>query len=91
VGESGGGVVIPAGDDAALVTVIDQARRGVLDTETYRQKARQFAKRVFDRDTVYGGVLASLLTPAVRADVEASSVHSRILSAEPVIGKGVER
>jgi colanic acid biosynthesis glycosyl transferase WcaI len=89
--ESEGGVVIAAGDDAALVSVIDQTGRGGLDTETYRRKARQFARRTFDRDTVYGREVTSLLTPAPRVHAEMGSVPGTTLSAEVATEKGVER
>ena len=57
---SDGGVTIPAGDDAALSDVIQQIRRGELDVETFRSRAREFSLRRFDRSAVYGPLVNSL-------------------------------
>jgi colanic acid biosynthesis glycosyl transferase WcaI len=54
VADSGGGIVIPAGDDAALAERICSIRDGSVDTRGYRMRAREYALRVFDRDAVYG-------------------------------------
>lgn len=51
---SNGGVLVAAGDDAALVDVIRRIREGHLDTDAYRRRGREFALRYFDRSAVYG-------------------------------------
>jgi len=60
VAESDGGLCIDSGDAEALVHVIGQLRRGEVDTEGYRTRARSYAIEHFDRRTVYGRVLAEL-------------------------------
>ncbi len=57
---SEGGIVIPASDDSALAEQIHRIRAGVVDVASYRQRARDFALRSFDRDTVYAGVVDEL-------------------------------
>ena len=58
VQESGGGVVIPAGDDAALVNVIRRLQRGDIDAHACRRRARAFTIAHFGRDAVYGPIAA---------------------------------
>jgi colanic acid biosynthesis glycosyl transferase WcaI len=60
VDESGGGMVIPAGDDAALVQQIQQIRNGAVNITAYRTRAREYALRVFGRDAVYGPLVDDL-------------------------------
>lgn len=51
---SNGGLLIPAGDDGALVEVMRRIRAGAVDVDGYRKRARKFALRHFDRSAVYG-------------------------------------
>jgi hypothetical protein len=60
VDESRGGIVVPAGDDAALAHRIEEIRRGAVNTRSYRARAREYALRVFDRDAVYGPLVVEL-------------------------------
>ncbi len=59
---SDGGLLIPAGDDAALVDVIRRVRARALDTEGFRRRARAFALRYFDRANVYGPLVEALVS-----------------------------
>ena len=54
IGASDGGLLVPAGDDAALASVIRRIRAGEVPTAAYRRRAREFALRYFDRRAVYG-------------------------------------
>jgi glycosyltransferase involved in cell wall biosynthesis len=63
VHEAGGGMVVAAGDDAAMAAAIHQVRQRSLDVEAHRDRVRRFATGRFDRDTVYGGEVARLLAP----------------------------
>jgi len=51
---SGGGLLVGAGDDAALARAILDIRNGAVDTTGYRARARAYALSRFDRETVYG-------------------------------------
>jgi colanic acid biosynthesis glycosyl transferase WcaI len=53
VRESGGGVVISAGDDEALARVIVQLKTGELDSRPYREAGRAYARDHFDREQAY--------------------------------------
>jgi len=55
--ESQGGVWIPASDDAALVRAIRSIRAGDIDVASCRRRARAFALRCYDRETVYSALL----------------------------------
>ena len=63
VRESGGGIVIPAGDDEALSRVILQLRSGEIDSRTYRDAGRAYARKFFDREKTY--------------EAQAAAVHER--------------
>ena len=63
VRESGGGIVIPAGDDEALSRVILQLRSGEIDSRTYRDAGREYARKFFDREKTY--------------EAQAAAVHER--------------
>ncbi len=91
VRESGGGIVIGAGDDAALVHAIDQVRRGGIDVRACREKARRFAESRFDRNTVYSGVVRSLLEERDSAGFKGGSGATSTVSLGSAIEKGVER
>lgn len=58
--QSGGGIVIPAGDDIALVGLIGRLQRGEIDVTTCRNRAREFAIARFGRPAVYGPIAATL-------------------------------
>lgn len=51
---SGGGLVIPASDEVALVNAIGRIRRGEVDIAAHRAHGRAFALQTFDRAAVYG-------------------------------------
>jgi colanic acid biosynthesis glycosyl transferase WcaI len=59
--ESGGGLWVPAGDDAGLVAAIDRIRGGGVDVQAHRRNAREYALATFDRSAVYGPVVRELL------------------------------
>jgi colanic acid biosynthesis glycosyl transferase WcaI len=61
VHEAGGGVVVAAGADDAMVEVINQVRQRSLDVAGHRDRVRRFASSRFDREAVYGGELRRLL------------------------------
>jgi|GEM_PF-5933257 len=63
--ESGGGVVIPAEDEEALVGAIRDIRAEKTDVEACRRAAREYALEHFDRDAVYGRLLAEYGVEAV--------------------------
>jgi len=50
---SGGGVRIPAGDEARLADAIRELANGATGTSEHRRRVRAFALRCFDRRTVY--------------------------------------
>lgn len=56
VNKSGGGIVIPPSDDAALVEAIGRIRNGLVDVGCHRARGRAFALATFDRKAVYGPV-----------------------------------
>lgn len=60
VEESGGGVVIPASDDVALVRVIEGVRAGVVEMEGRRRAARAYAIARFSREAVYGPLIEEM-------------------------------
>jgi hypothetical protein len=60
IADSGGGITIGAGDDAALVTTIRRLQSGGVDSAAYRRRARAFALSRFERRAVYGPVVARL-------------------------------
>lgn len=62
VTESGGGIVVPAGDERALVEGILSIRDGHVDVRACRDNARRYALKRFDRRAVYGPLAASLGT-----------------------------
>lgn len=66
VAASQGGIVVPAGDDAALVHQIQQIRCGAVNVSGFRARAREYAMRVFDRDVVYGPLVDELKRVASR-------------------------
>ena len=53
VRESGGGIVIPAGDDEALSRVILELKSGELDSRPYREAGRAYARAHLDREQAY--------------------------------------
>jgi colanic acid biosynthesis glycosyl transferase WcaI len=55
---SGGGLLVGAGDDAALARAIVNIRDGNVDTTAYQARARAYAIAKFDRDVVYGPLAA---------------------------------
>ncbi len=59
---SNAGMLIKAGDDAALANVIRLIRAGKVDTAAYRRRAREFALRHFERGSVYGPLVQAYLT-----------------------------
>jgi colanic acid biosynthesis glycosyl transferase WcaI len=58
VRESGGGLLVPASDDEALAGVMMRLRVGQVDTTRLRRQAREFAVQRFDRNAIYGALLA---------------------------------
>jgi len=58
-------IVIPAGDDAALVEAIERVKRGEVDVPSHRVRARRYAQGRFDRDAVYGPLRRRLLGDTV--------------------------
>jgi len=58
IGESGGGLLVPASDDEALAATIQRLRSRQVDTARLRRQAREFAVRRFDRNAIYGALLA---------------------------------
>ena len=61
IDESGGGLVIPASDDKALVRAIQRVRAGEVDVTQHRRRAREFAVLRFDRSAVYGPLVQEYL------------------------------
>ena len=61
VGVSGGGLLVGAGDDAALARAILRIRDGKVDTMGYRSRARAYALARFDRELVYGPLAAEVV------------------------------
>ena len=51
---SGGGLIVPASDEAELAKTIVAVQRGEIDPADYRKRARDFALRTFDRAVIYG-------------------------------------
>lgn len=60
---SGGGVAIPASDDATLSELLAKISRKEMPTEVYRGNARAFAANHFSREAVYSSVSSRLITP----------------------------
>jgi len=58
VRESGGGLVVPASDDEALYCAIERIRMWDVDTTRMRRQAREFAVQRFDRNAIYGALIA---------------------------------
>ena len=56
VGQSIGGLVTQASDDAALAEVILAMTRNEIDSRAYRENARAFAQGAYGRKAVYGAV-----------------------------------
>ncbi len=54
VRESGGGIAIPAGDEARLAAVIESLADGQVDTDALRVSARAYALKNFERNAIYG-------------------------------------
>jgi colanic acid biosynthesis glycosyl transferase WcaI len=50
------GVVVPASDDAVLAETLRAIRRGSVDLERLRTRARAYAVRMFSRAAVYGPI-----------------------------------
>ena len=69
VTESGGGIVIPAGDDESLSRVILQLRSGEIDSRPYRDAGQAYAGRHFDREQTY--------------EAQAAAVHERSRNGRP--------
>ena len=61
VGASVGGLLVEAGDDAALARAILSIRDGKVDTMGYRSRARAYALARFDRELVYGPLAAEVV------------------------------
>ena len=61
IGASGGGLLVEAGDDAALAGAILSIRDGKVNTTAYRTKARTYALARFDRELVYGPLAAEVV------------------------------
>jgi colanic acid biosynthesis glycosyl transferase WcaI len=57
VGESGGGLLVPASDDEALAAAIERIRTRQVDTARLRSQARDFAVQRFGRTAIYGALL----------------------------------
>ena len=64
---SEGGLLVGAGDDAALARAILSVRDGTVDTTAYRARARAYALARFDRDVVYGPLAAEVVRRLVAA------------------------
>jgi colanic acid biosynthesis glycosyl transferase WcaI len=64
VRESGGGILVDAGNEAALVETIREIRAGKHDVLTLRERARRFAIQRFDRAAVYGDIIRWLVHDA---------------------------
>jgi len=87
VTQSGGGVIIDAGDDEALVVVINRIRCGEIRCDDYRRKARAYAVSRFDREGVYGAELDLLLRKLRSAGPRQQLATSRSWSAKSVTEK----
>ena len=59
---SGGGVLVPAGDDLSLSRVIMRMSEGRIDVVTARRRVRQYAADYFSREAVYGSLAKTLMT-----------------------------
>jgi len=59
--ESGGGMVVEAGDDSKLAEAILRVKAGSVDCAAIRKRAREFAVRQFTREAVYGPLVDELL------------------------------
>jgi len=62
------GLVIPPGDDAALVDVIERVRARAVDTDAFRRRAREFALQNFLRAKVYSPLVRALASNSVVTD-----------------------
>ena len=58
---SGGGVIVPAGDDLSLSSVILRVSEGSIDVAAARRLVRQFAMDHFNREAVYGPIAKRLI------------------------------
>jgi len=56
VRDSGGGIVVPPGDESALAQALLKIQAGDVDTAAHRKRGRTFAERRFGREQVYGAV-----------------------------------
>ncbi len=90
VKESGAGIVVGAGDHVALVHTINRIRRGEIDVNVCRQRARRFAISRFDRNVVYGAVVRSLLGDLDAGGLAEGAASSGVWSVEPATQKGAE-
>ena len=53
---SGGGLIVPAGDDFALAQAIEQVVNGRVDVAVHRSRVQEYAANNFSRDAVYGPI-----------------------------------
>jgi colanic acid biosynthesis glycosyl transferase WcaI len=56
VRESGGGLLVPASDDATLADTLLRIKQGDVDAVGCRERARAYALQHFDREAVYGPI-----------------------------------
>ena len=57
---SGGGVVVPAGDEHALAAEIKRIQTGVVDVQRNRESVAAFAQRTFERRVAYAPIVSHL-------------------------------
>jgi len=89
VREAGGGVVVAAGDDGAMVEVINRVRQRSMDVQGHRDRVRQFASDRFSREAIYGGELRRLVAESA---VRGGDFHASDLQVlRDRVEEGVER
>jgi colanic acid biosynthesis glycosyl transferase WcaI len=54
VRDSGGGITVPPSDDRALADLLLAIKNGEIETQRYRDAAREYALAHFDRPATYG-------------------------------------
>ena len=64
---SGGGLIVPASDEKALVAAILDVKSGKVDVLRHRQNVHAFAKRTFDRGVIYGRLLGDAIAMSASA------------------------
>jgi hypothetical protein len=75
---SGGGVVIPASDDEALVRTIQAFKTDPTAVTRRRQLAREYAMKHFDRASVFDELLRRSPSPALASLATRSGSRSKV-------------